>query len=325
MSDTTIPRIPADNRLTLLPVGRPDIWRLYKQAVQCHWVPEEISFAEDATHYKTRLTSAKQIFLKHIFAFFAASDTLVNNNLLERFICEIDIPEVRAFYAVQLAMENVHAETYSLQLMVIIPDPEDREHLLNAISTMPIITKLSKFISDTTASAESLGARLLRMCCVEGVIFQGAFCGIYLLQQQGLMPGTGAANELIARDEALHTAGGIGIFKLIAAEHRPTIAEIYTIVDAAVRLGMEFFESALPDDGFPEMNSAMMADYIKSQADSVILDSIGVPRLYNVTHRFHFMNKINLKNKTDFFYRAVTEYAKPTTRDDGDFSVLDSF
>lgn len=302
-----IPLIPEDSRLTAYPIGRQDIWDFYERARRCYWVPSEISFTEDRTHYDTKLTDGERRFVNHVLAFFAASDRIVNINILERFRNDIPILEVQYFYDFQCMMEDIHAETYSLQLEAIIPEYETRQQLLNAIQTMPVVALMTKWMFDTIESKVSFAERLIRMACVEGIFFTASFCAIYWLQNRELMPGLGHANEFIARDEALHTKFAVYLYTLCT--EKLSDAVIHKVIDDAVAIAKQFAEAALPV-GLSEMNSMLMSKYIECVADNLLVMA-GAPVLYGSENPFGFMDQANFPTRTNFFERRPSEYSKP--------------
>lgn len=311
-----IPALDGDKRLTTFPIGRQDLWHLYEQAVASFWVPQEVPLAEDANDF-AKLPPSQKHFVKTILAFFAASDGFVKVNLVDRFMKEVDILEVKYFWTFQAMIEDIHAQMYSMLLDAIIADPHERERLLKAVETIPVIAKMTAYMTAATESADSFGERLLRFACVEGIFFSGCFCAIYWLQQRGLMKGLAQSNELIARDEGLHTIFALKLYMKLA--HRLPTAKVHRIFTEAVAIAGEFIDEALRDD-LVEMNAKMMREYIKCQADN-LLTLVKEPTIYDTTHQFRFMDQINLDNQTNFFERRVTEYSKPTAQNDGKFTI----
>ena len=291
---------PEDGRLTTFPIHRPTIWKYYEDAQRMYWVPAEVSLSRDVNDFE-KLTNNEKKYIKHILAFFATSDGIVNINLAQRFKQEIPILEVGYFYDYQMMIENVHAHMYSILIDTLIKDLAEKQVILSELTTM------AEFIFKCVDSNDNLANRLLRMACVEGIFFTGCFCAIYWLQNRGLMPGLGHSNELISRDEALHTMFALHLYWML-----PPIStvEIYGIFDEAVQIACKFIETALPDD-LSEMNSTTMKEYIKSQADN-LLSLIDTPKLYNSKNPYLFMEQINLQNHTNFFERRVSEYSKST-------------
>lgn len=295
-----------DFRLTMYPIRRPELWDLYVKSRACFWGPDEISLTHDLAHYN-KLNKTEQNLIDHILAFFASADSLVNMNLLSRFTNEVKFAEANAFYSFQVAMEVIHSEVYSRLIEAIIINPEKRQHLYKSLETMPIILKMAKYIYECINSDSKFSIRLLRMACVEGIFFSGCFCIIYWLSSRGLMPGLAHSNELIARDESLHTMFALELYKLIKIEERPSIAEIHEVFKDACNIAFEFVASAITDN-MVEMNAANMKKYIEFITDN-LLSYIDVPILFGSKNEFHFMIKINLMNRTNFFERRVSEYS----------------
>lgn len=307
-----IRKLPGDDRLTTFPICRPAIFAYYEDAEAARWGVKEVSLAKDAEDW-SRLTRPQQHSVKAILAFFAAGDKIVNINILKRFKKDLPILEIEYFYNSQVAMENVHAHMYSLLLDTIIPDASERTRLLDAATGIPTIKLMSDYMFKCIDSEESFPKRILRMVCVEGVFFTGCFCIIYWLTSHGLMPGLGQSNELIARDEALHATFAMFIYDMIASEHKLSRDEIYQIFNEAVEIAIKFVDYAIPEP-MPEMNRGLMSDYVKCCADN-LLALINVPPLFGAKHELHFMEQINLKNRSGFFERKVSEYGKPKSAD----------
>lgn len=307
--------IPEDGRLTTFPIPpeRRGLWKYYEDAYRSFWTVEEVSLSTDALHWGTKLTEGEKRFVKYVLAFFAASDGIVNLNLAKRFKKDIKMLEATYFYDFQIMMENTHAHMYSLLLETIIPNKEEREELLNAIQTIPVIKRMADYMFKCIDSDAPFAERLIRMACVEGVFFTGCFCAIYWLQNRGLMPGLGHSNELIARDEALHTMFAMFVYNMLEEDHKLEGARVQEIVAESVALAKDFISEALPS-GLIEMNADMLVDYIQCQADNLVT-LIDHPPIYGSKHDFHFMEQINLQNRTNFFERRVSEYSKAATSD----------
>ena len=303
---TTEPLLQEDsNRFVMFPVADQNIWKMYKKQVDCFWRPEEIDTSKDMAHWE-KLTVDEQYYIKMILAFFAASDGIVLENLGVRFMTEVQLPEARAFYGFQIAMENIHSETYSLLIDSYIKNTEEKHKLFNAISNFPCIEKKAqwalKWINDKRAS---FATRLIAFACVEGIFFSGAFCSIYWLKKRGLMPGLTFSNELIARDEALHTEFAIYLYnKLEKKIHKKKITEI---IQEAVTIEKEFITQALPCR-LIGMNADLMNQYIEFVADRLAIQ-IGIEPIYNAINPFDFMEMISLEQKTNFFESRVSEYS----------------
>ena len=312
---------PEDSRLTTLPIHRQGLWEWYKDAVRCFWVTEDVSCATDVLDYAHKLTKSEQHFVKYILAFFAASDGIVNINITKRFKEDVPIFEAGYFYDYQTMMENIHAEMYSIMLESIIPSQQERDDLRNAIYTMPIIAKISDYMYGCINSEASFAERCLQMACVEGILFTGCFCVIYWLQNRGLMPALGQSNESIAKDEALHTMFALTIYNLQRPECKLGANRVHEIMDNAVKLAKEFINLAIPAP-MTGMNANLMSGYIECQADN-LMTLIDIPLLYNTKHEFHFMEQINLTNRSNFFERKVVDYAKKKQASKGYNTAVD--
>ena len=288
---------PDDNRFVMFPIRYQDIWEMYKKQIDCFWRAEEIDLTKDLTHWDS-LNADEKYFVSMILAFFAASDGIVLENLASRFMKEVQVSEARAFYGFQIAIENIHNETYSLLIETYIKDAAEKNKLFNAIEHFPCIKKKSdwaqKWIHDNRSS---FATRLVAFACVEGIFFSGAFCSIYWLKKRGLMPGLTFSNELISRDEALHCEFAILLYsKLIKKIDR---ARIHEIIKEAVEIETEFICSALPCK-LIGMNSDLMGKYIEFIADKLSLD-LGYSKIFNSSNPFDFMENINIAVKGNFF------------------------
>jgi len=296
---------PDDNRFVMFPIKCDDIWKMYKKQVDCFWRAEEIDLSKDITNWES-LNADEKYFISMILAFFAASDGIVLENLASRFMNDVQLAEARAFYGFQIAMENIHSETYSLLIETYIKDKEDKSKLFNAISHFPCIKKKSdwaqKWIHDNRSS---FATRLVAFACVEGIFFSGAFCSIYWLKKRGLMSGLTFSNELISRDEALHCEFAILLYSKL--NKKIDKSRIYEIVKEAVEVETEFICEALPCK-LIGMNSEMMTQYIKFVADRLVVQ-LGYKKIYNVSNPFDFMNLISLESKTNFFEKRNDSYA----------------
>lgn len=322
MANCAIQLYPEDSRLTTYPIFRKGLYQWYQDATKSYWTPSEIDLSTDRACYET-LTPDEQHFIKYVLAFFAASDGLVNMNLAARFKADFPILEVQYFYDFQMAMENIHAEMYSLLLDTIISSREEKHMLLNSIETIPVIKKISQWILQTMESSERPGARLLRMVIIEGLLFSGCFCAIYWLQSRGLMAGLAASNELISKDETLHTMFALSLYDNLKPEEKLSSAEVHKIFRAGINLAEEFTAAAIPNN-LIEINSQTMSNYLKCQADN-LLTLLGVEVLYKAQNTLHYMQLLNLKNRTNFFERRVTEYNKPNTSDSTPFETVEDF
>ncbi len=307
MSKTNIEPLLAadDNRFVMFPISHQDIWKMYKKQVDCFWRAEEIDLSKDLTHWDG-LNEDEKMFISMILAFFAASDGIVLENLAQRFMSDVQVSEARAFYGFQIAMENIHSETYSLLIETYIKDKEEKHKLFNAIANYPCIKKKSdwaqKWIHDNRSS---FATRLVAFACVEGIFFSGAFCSIFWLKKRGLMPGLTFSNELISRDEALHCEFAVLLYsKLIKKMDK---SRIHEIIKEAVEIETEFICEALPCK-LIGMNSQMMTQYIQFVADRLCVQ-LGYKKIYNVVNPFDWMELISLEGKTNFFEKRVGDYA----------------
>ena len=294
-----------DNRFVMFPIRYDDVWQMYKKQVDCFWRPEEIDLSKDLAHWDG-LNSDERYYISMILAFFAASDGIVLENLAQRFMSDVQVSEIRAFYGFQIAMENIHSESYSLLIETYIKDTVEKDKLFNAIENFPCIKKKSdwaqKWIHDNRSS---FATRLVAFACVEGIFFSGAFCSIFWLKKRGLMPGLTFSNELISRDEALHCEFAILLYsKMIKKIGK---ARIHEIIKEAVEIETEFICEALPCR-LIGMNSQMMTQYIQYVADRLCVQ-LGYDKIYNVTNSCDFMEAISLESKTNFFEKRVGEYA----------------
>jgi ribonucleoside-diphosphate reductase beta chain len=293
------------NRFVLFPIEHHDIWDYYKKAQQVFWTAEEIDLAQDYTDWE-KLNDGEQHFVKHVLAFFAASDGIVNENLAENFVSEVQYTEAKFFYGFQIMMENVHSETYSLLIDTYIKDKEEQNHLFNAIDTVPAVQKKAEWALKWIGS-ESFVERLVAFAAVEGIFFSGSFCSIFWLKKRGLMPGLSFSNELISRDEGLHTDFAVHLYKnhIVNKLSRERILEI---INSALIIEKEFITEALPVS-LIGMNSELMKQYLEYVCDRLLMD-LGVGKVYNTENPFDFMANIALQNKTNFFEKRVADYVK---------------
>ena len=293
------------NRYVMFPLQDHDIWSLYKKMFDCMWRAEEIDLSKDLVHWKT-LNSNEQHFIKMILAFFAASDGIVLENLGMRFLSEVQLPEARAAYGFQLMMENVHSETYSLLIDTYIKDSAEKKKLFEALDNFACIKKKAdwaiKWINDKRSS---FAARLVAFAAVEGIFFSGAFCSIYWLKKRGLMPGLTFSNELIARDEGMHTDFAVLLFHKLVK--KPNKKKVYDIIKEAVSIEKEFICSALPCK-LIGMNAKLMSQYIEFVADRLV-QQLGFDKIYKTENPFDFMEMISLEGKTNFFEKRVGDYS----------------
>jgi ribonucleotide reductase beta subunit family protein with ferritin-like domain len=293
------------NRFVMFPVSDQNIWKMYKKQVDCFWRPEEIDTSKDMVCW-SKLSTDEQYYIKMILAFFAASDGIVLENLGLRFMMEVQLPEARAFYGFQIAMENIHSETYSILIDSYIKNTDEKNKLFNAITNFPCIEKKAKWaLKWIHDKRSSFATRLIAFACVEGIFFSGAFCSIYWLKKRGLMPGLTFSNELIARDEALHTEFAVYLYNKM--EKKIIKKKIQEIIQEAVTIEKEFITEALPCR-LVGMNSDLMNRYIEFVADRLAIQ-LGIDPIYNSNNPFDFMEMISLEQKTNFFESRVSEYS----------------
>jgi ribonucleoside-diphosphate reductase subunit M2 len=297
---------PNPHRFVMFPIEWPEIWRMYKKALASFWTVEEVDLSRDLEHWAA-LKPDERHFIKHVLAFFAASDGIVNENLASRFMNDVQSPEARAFYGLQIAIENVHSEMYSILLDTYIKDPAERTQLFHAIDTVPAIKKKAewalKWISDKSAP---FAERLVAFAAVEGIFFSGSFAAIFWMKKRGLMPGLTLSNEFISRDEGLHTDFACLLFNSL--QQKSDRERVLAIVTSAVDIEQEFLCEALPV-ALLGMNAKLMAQYIEFVADR-LLQALGMAKHYNVANPFDFMENISVDGKTNFFEKRVAEYQK---------------
>lgn len=293
-------------RFVVFPIEYHDIWQMYKKAEASFWTAEEVDLSKDIQHWEA-LKPDERHFISHVLAFFAASDGIVNENLVERFSQEVQVTEARCFYGFQIAMENIHSEMYSLLIDTYIKDPKEREYLFNAIETMPCVKKKAdwalRWIGDKEAT---YGERVVAFAAVEGIFFSGSFASIFWLKKRGLMPGLTFSNELISRDEGLHCDFACLMFKHLV--HKPAEQRVREIITNAVRIEQEFLTEALPVK-LIGMNCTLMKQYIEFVADRLMLE-LGFNKIFRVENPFDFMENISLEGKTNFFEKRVGEYQR---------------
>lgn len=308
-----------ESRYVMFPIKYNDIWKMYKKQVDCFWRAEEVDLSKDLTHWNT-LSDNEKYFIKMIIAFFAGSDGIVLENLGLRFMSEIQSSEARAFYGFQIAMENIHSEMYSLLIDTYIKNENEKNELFNSLDNFPCIRKKADWAIKWIHDKESCFAtRLAAFACVEGIFFSGAFCSIYWLKKRGLMPGLTFSNELISRDEALHTEFAILLFNKL--QNKPNKEIITDIVKEAVEIEQEFICVSLPCK-LISMNSKLMRQYIEFVADRLLLQ-LKCKKIYNSTNPFDFMEMISVEGKTNFFEKRVGEYALANKEKDDTVFDLD--
>lgn len=301
------------DRFVLFPIQHNDIWQMYKQAEASFWTAEEIDLSQDLKDWEN-LNDGERHFISHVLAFFAASDGIVNENLAENFVAEVQYTEAKFFYGFQIAVENIHSETYSLLIDTYVKDPQEKDKLFHAIDTMDCVKKKASWALRWIEKA-SFAERLVAFAAVEGIFFSGSFCSIFWLKKRGLMPGLSFSNELISRDEGLHCDFACLLYNnhLINQLSTERITEIIT---DAVDIEKEFVTDALPVD-LIGMNAALMRQYIEFVADR-LLDELGCPKVYKVTNPFDFMEMISLQGKTNFFEKRVGDYQKAGVKNSGE-------
>ncbi|CAG9827399.1 unnamed protein product [Diabrotica balteata] len=301
-------------RFVVFPIEYPDIWAKYKEAEASFWTTEEVDLSRDLEHWN-KLTNDERHFISHVLAFFAASDGIVNENLVERFSQEVQVTEARCFYGFQIAIENIHSEMYSMLIETLISDPAEKKFLFNAIETLPCVKKKAdwaiKWINSKNAA---FGERIIAFAAVEGIFFSGSFASIFWLKKRGLMPGLTFSNELISRDEGLHCDFACLLFTHLV--QKPSEQRVIDIIRDAVTIEQEFLSQALPVS-LIGMNCDLMCQYIEFVADRLLLE-LGCKKIYNSQNPFDFMNIISTDGKTNFFEKKVGEYQKEGVIDSGD-------
>jgi ribonucleoside-diphosphate reductase beta chain len=297
---------PNNNRFVLFPIQHDDIWSFYKRAEASFWTAEEIDLAPDLIDWETKLTEDEKHFIKHVLAFFAASDGIVNENLAENFVAEVQYTEAKFFYGFQIAMENVHSETYSLLIDSYIQDTKEKNNLFNAIDTLDCVKKKADWALRWIDNG-SFAERLIAFAAVEGIFFSGSFCSIFWLKKRGLMPGLSFSNELISRDEGLHCDFACLLYNS-HLKNKLSKEKVQSIIMDAVEIEKEFVKDAIPVR-LIGMNSDLMVQYIEFVADRLLLE-LGNDKVYNATNPFDFMDMISIQGKTNFFEKRVGEYQK---------------
>jgi ribonucleoside-diphosphate reductase beta chain len=293
------------DRFVLFPIKYAEVWKMYKQAEASFWTAEEIDLSQDLTDW-TKLSDDEKHFVKHILAFFAASDGIVNENLAINFMNDVQIPEARCFYGFQIAIENIHSETYSLLIDTYIKDPNERSYLFNALETVPCVKKKADWALRWIQDAPTFAHRLIAFASVEGIFFSGSFCSIFWLKNRGLMPGLAFSNQLISRDEGLHCDFACLLYGML--QNKLSYEEVKSIICEAVEYEKEFVTDALPVS-LIGMNAKLMQEYIEFVADRLFV-ALGYDKVYLATNPFPFMEMISLQGKTNFFENRVSEYQK---------------
>merc|ERR1711865_1156333 len=292
-------------RWVMFPIQYPAVWEMYKKHEASFWTAEEVDLSQDNKDWD-KLTDSERHFIKHVLAFFAASDGIVLENLGSQFSTEVQIPEARAFYGFQMAMENIHSETYSLLIEQYIKEPAEKEMIFDAIHTMPAVQQKAEWAVQWMQKDNSFAERVIAFAAVEGILFSGSFCAIYWLKKRGLMPGLTFSNELISRDEGLHTEFACLIYSMLQNKLPEDV--IHDMVRGAVQAERKFICEALPCD-LIGMNSELMTRYIEFVADR-LLTALGHKKLFGAVNPFDWMELISLQGKTNFFEKRVGEYQK---------------
>jgi ribonucleoside-diphosphate reductase beta chain len=294
------------NRFVLFPIQHNDIWEMYKKQEASIWTAEELDLSPDLVDWESKLNDDERFFIKHVLAFFAASDGIVNENLAENFLSEVQYTEAKFFYGFQVMMENIHSETYSLLIDTYIKDTKEKNYLFNAIETFEPVKKKADWAMRWIDNG-SYAERLISFAAVEGIFFSGSFCSIFWLKKRGLMPGLTFSNELISRDEGLHCDFACMLYNNHLVNKLPK-EQVQKIIADAVEIEKEFVTESLPVR-LIGMNSDLMSQYIEFVADR-LLTELGNDKIYNTSNPFDFMDMINLQGKTNFFEKRVGEYQK---------------
>lgn len=292
-------------RFVIFPINYRDIWRFYKKAVASFWTTEEVDLSRDMDDWK-KLKEGEQFFVKHVLAFFAASDGIVNENLVDRFMSEVQATEARSFYGFQIMMENIHSEMYAKLIENLIHDTKERLSLFNAIETMPAVAKKAEWALKWIGSDAPYSVRVVAFAAVEGIFFSGSFAAIFWLKKRGLMPGLTFSNELISRDEGLHCDFACLMYHYLV--QKPSQERVIEIIKDAVKIEQEFLTDALPVR-LIGMNCELMCQYIEFVADRLLVE-LGCPKQWKRENPFDFMELISLEGKTNFFEKRVGEYQR---------------
>ena len=315
------PLLTSSNRLTIFPIEHYDMWKMYKKSVSVFWTPEELDLSKDIDDFN-KLNNNEKFFIKQILAFFSSSDTIVNINLGERFLNDVQILEAKFFYGFQMAIENIHSETYSLLIDTYFKEANEKEEALNAINYMPCIKKKAdwcfKWINDESAP---FSQRLLAFALVEGVFFSGAFCSIFWLKERSLMPGLAFSNELISRDEGMHVEFAVLLYSKI--NNRLSQEIVHQIVKEAVEVEKNFIIESIPCSMLG-MNADLMSVYIEFVADR-LLTQLNYDKIWNSNNPFPFMDRISIESKSNFFESRVSQYSKANVGGKQEHSKLRAF
>lgn len=294
------------NRFVIFPIKYDEVWKHYKRAVACFWTPEEIDFSKDRSDWLNKLNGDERYFIENILAFFAGSDGIVMENLAQRFISDVQIPEARQFYSYQMFIEAIHSETYSLMIDTYVKEPRKKEKLLNAIQEIPCVKKKADWAVKWIDNKEDFGTRVVAFAIIEGVFFSASFCSIYWLKQRGLMPGLTFSNELISRDEGQHTDFACLLFSML--KNKPGKEKVYEIMKEAVEIEKEFITKSIPCN-LIGMNDELMNEYIEFVADRLLVQ-LGFDAIWESKNPFPFMELISLRGKANFFEVKPSNYVK---------------
>jgi len=297
---------PNPKRFVLFPIKYKKVWEFYKKEISAIWTSEEMDLHYDIVDWEFKLNNNERFYIKHVLAYFVSSDFLITENLAQNFMNEIQIPEIRCFYGFQIAMENIHSETYSILIDTFIKNETEKDRLFNAIETIPCIKKKADWALKWINGNQSFAERLVAFSAIEGIFFSGAFCSIFWLKKRGLMPGLCFSNELISRDEGMHTDFACLLYSML--QNKLSQERIYEIIKEAVEHEQEFVTDALPV-GLIGMNSKLMSEYIEFCADRLIY-ALGYKKLYNTANSFEWMELISLQGKTNFFERRTGDYQR---------------
>lgn len=311
------------DRFVLFPINHHAIWQMYKKAEASFWTAEEIDLAIDLYDWENKLNDNEKYFIKHVLAFFAASDGIVNENLAVNFMSEVQYPEARCFYGFQIMIENIHSEAYSLLIDTYIKDSAEKDYLFHAVETVPCVAKKAEWALRWIAKG-NFSERLVAFAAVEGIFFSGSFCSIFWLKKRGLMPGLSFANELISRDEGLHCDFACLLYTEL--KNKLPVKAVQEIIASAVEIEREFVKDAIPVR-LIGMNAEMMCQYIEFVADRLLV-ALGAPKIFNSSNPFDFMDLISIPGKTNFFERRVSEYQKSgvmAPKEDHVFAMTEEF
>ena len=309
------------NRFVIFPIQHDDIWQWYKKQEASFWTAEEIDLHQDVVDWK-KLSDDERYFLKHILAFFSASDGIVNENLAENFVNEVQYSEAKFFYGFQIMMENIHSEMYSLLIDTLVDNDSEKDELFNALERFPAIKKKADWALRWIES-ESFAERLIAFAAVEGIFFSGAFCSIFWMKKRGLLPGLATSNEFISRDEGLHRDFACHLHNNHLVNKVPQ-ERIMQILSEALEIEREFITESLPVN-LIGMNSKLMSEYLEFVTDH-LLETLNCPKVYNTANPFDFMDMISLEGKTNFFEKRVSEYKKAGVGEEqSDHNIDDAF